>query len=196
MHFPQPTDEDSLLQCRIAEGDEAAFTAFYHRHWEKIHGFLLRMTKSREIAEELMCDIFTKLWSGRRLMADIQDMDAFLYKVSYNKALNFFRYTARQKKLQTVIAQRIATEQSADASDRVITSETQAIIQKAIDHLSPQRRLVFTLSREQGLTHEQIAEQLNLSPQTVKKTMSQALHSIRGYLNRNGLGSIALLLFA
>ncbi|MBV7532180.1 RNA polymerase sigma factor [Chitinophaga sp. sic0106] len=179
----------------IAEGDEQAFTVLYNRYWNKVYTYLLRMTKSHEIAEELLYDIFTKLWTGRELITEIQHMDAFLSKVAYNKAISFFRYTASQRKMQQYVAQQMEHAQVDDAADKLLEGETRELLQEAIRQLSPQRKLVFTLSREQGLTHEQIASQLNLSTQTVKKTMSNALSAIREFLHKRGVEGALLLYF-
>ncbi|GEP89757.1 RNA polymerase sigma-70 factor, ECF subfamily [Chitinophaga terrae (ex Kim and Jung 2007)] len=186
--------EHEILR-RIAEGDEQAFTALYNRYWNKVYTYLRRMTKSHEIAEELLYDIFTKLWTGRELITEIQHMDAFLSKVAYNKAISFFRYTATQRKMQQLVAGQMAPAQVDDAANRLLDSEARELLQEAIWHLSPQRRLVFTLSRDQGLTHEQIARQLNLSTQTVKKTMSNALGAIREFLHKRGVEGAMLLYF-
>ena len=186
---------NEVLISLIAEGNELAFAELYNRYWQKVYTFLARMTKSHEIAEELLYDIFIKLWTGRELIGEIRDMDAFLSKVTYNKAISFFRLAATQKKLQAVITQQMQHQQVNDAADRLLDNEAKAILQEAIRRLSPQRRMVFTLSREHGLTHEQIAQQLNLSTQTVKKTMSHALTSIRAFLQKRGIESTALLYF-
>lgn len=187
-------NENDLLH-RIAEGDEHAFTELYNRYWKKVYTYLLRMTKSHEIAEELLYDIFTKLWTGRELIAEIRNMDSFLSKVAYNKAISFFRYTASQRKMQALVAKQMEGLYVEDTADKLLNSEARELLQEAIRQLSPQRKLVFTLSREQGLTHEQIARQLNLSTQTVKKTMSNALSAIREFLHKRGLEGSLLLYF-
>jgi RNA polymerase sigma-70 factor (ECF subfamily) len=171
----------SELYSLIATGDERAFNIVYERHWRKLFRFLYRMTKSREVAEELLVDVFLKLWIGRELVPEIQNMDSFLYKVAYHKALDFLKLTARKATLQKVVARQMADISAEEADQHLLAKEYQQIIEQAIRRLSPQRKLVFTLSREQGMTHEQIARQLNLSPKTVKRTMSDALESIRTF---------------
>lgn len=180
---------DSDLLVLISQDDESAFTELYNRYNNKLYQFLIRMVKSPEVAEELLFDIFTKLWTGRAIITEIKDLDAFLSKVAYNKAISFFRMAASQKKLRTAIAYQMETEFVSDTANRLLESEIKEIIQEAIQQLSPQRKAVFTMSREQGLTHEQIADQLNLSVLTVKKTMSIALQSIKNYLKTKGLDS-------
>ncbi len=194
MQYTQLYNEGLLLQ-RIAAGDEPAFTELYNHYWRKLYSYLMRMTKSHEVAEELTCDIFTKLWTGRELISEIRDMDAFLFKVARNKAISFFRIVAKQKKIQAVVARQMQYLQVADAANRLLDAETRAVLYEAVRQLSPQRRLVFTLSREEGLTHEQIAERLHLSTQTVKKTMSNALASIRVFIQKRGIDGSALIYF-
>src|SRR5579859_5286981 len=97
-------DKDTDLLYEIASGNETAFRVLFNARYEKLFNYLLRITKSREIAEEIATDVFLKLWMGRELMNEISNLDAFLYKVAYNKALDFFRVAARNNRLQRLIA--------------------------------------------------------------------------------------------
>lgn len=186
---------DEMLLPLIAEGDESAFTVLYHRYCEKIYSFLHRMTKIPEIAEELTSDIFTSLWTGRELLVEVRNVKAFLSKVAYNKAMDFFRLTAHRQQLQAVVAAQMAAGTVADADFKLLESETKRILQEAINNLSPQRKRIFIMHREQGMTHEQIAQALQLSPETVKTTMSMALKSLRAFLSQHGLKSIAIIYY-
>jgi len=82
---------DAELQMQIAEGDESSFQRLFERHRDKLFNYLFSIVKSREIAEELVIDVFLRLWIGRELLTEIQNMDAFLHKVAYNKAIDFLR---------------------------------------------------------------------------------------------------------
>lgn len=178
----------SELYQLIAEGDEQAFNVLYERHWRKLFRFLYRMTKSREMAEELTADVFLKLWIGRELVPEIHNMDGFLYQVAHRKALDFLKLAARESSLQKVISLQMIGEiaESTEQPDKhLMEEEYRRIVEAAILQLSPQRKKVFTLSREEGMTHKEIARQLNLSPGTVKRTMSDALESIRRYLKEH-----------
>lgn len=176
-------NEETLLQ-EIAAGNEQAFNVLFNRHWDHLYNYMMRITKSHHVAEEIVVDVFLKIWTGRELVPHIQNMDAFLSKVAYNKAMNFFQLSARSKRLQKVISQ--SMEQSPEAypaDQKLLDSESLNTMQLTIQKLSPRRRKIFTLSREQGLTHEQIASELNLSLQTVKNTMSDALSALRSMLH-------------
>ena len=80
-------DTEKELLALIAEGHEPAFRVLYDRYWEKLFNYLVHITKSREIAEEIVADVFLKLWTGRDLLQNIQHMDGFLRKVAYNLSL-------------------------------------------------------------------------------------------------------------
>lgn len=187
---------DEMLLPLIADGDETAFTALYNRYCQKIYNYLYRTTKLPEIAEELTYDIFTGLWTGRDLLPDIRNVNAFLSRVAYNKAMDFFRLAANRQRLQAVIASRMTHLPTAsNADERLLEAETRRILQEAVDQLSPQRKKVFIMHRELGMTHEQIAQALSLSPETVKTTMSKALKSMRAFLQQRGVESVILLYY-
>lgn len=186
--------ETELLR-KIAEGDEAAFRILFDRYHVRIFDYLVVITKAKEAAEELLMDIFLKLWLGREWITEIKDVEAFLKKVAYNKAIDFIRYTARHKKLQDIIAREIAHVPHQSPVDALAEKDYQKIIQKAVDSLSPQRRLVYTLSRSHGLTHDEIARELNLSVNTVNNHTKAALQSIKTFLKENDIPGITVLLF-
>lgn len=190
-----PTYHQKDLLQRIALGDEHAFSELYNFHWKKVYTFLFRMTRSRQIAEELMMDIFTKLWLRRDLIVAINDIEAYLQKTSYHKALNFFRYTARQKKLQEVLFRQSIDNNSMILPDSGMYVETKDLISKAVDHLSPQRKLVFNLVKVHQLTNNEIAKELNISPSTVKKTLSSASKSVKNFLRERGIEATTCLFF-
>jgi RNA polymerase sigma-70 factor (ECF subfamily) len=175
-------DKDSVLLHEIAAGNEAAFKALFEAHYEKLFNYLFRITKSREIAEELVIDVFLKLWTGRELVKEIQNLDGFLYKVAYNKALDFFRIASRNARLQKLIIHEMENDNAREADYDLLENDYRDILNNAIRQLSPQKRLIFTLSRKEGLTHEEIARQLHLSRNTVRNTIAESLKSIRQFL--------------
>lgn len=184
---------DALLK-RISEGDEQAFGELYNTYWKKVYAFLVRMTKSSQVAEELMLDIFTVLWTSRSRIVEINDMDAFLSRSAYNKALNFFRSVARQKKLQEALIRQSLQASPAYEANSLSDFEIKELTKEAIDRLPPQRKLIYSLSRTHGLTYDQIAKELELSPTTVKKTMSLTLRSLKSYLQKRGI-EVSIIVF-
>ena len=187
---PSHTDEHLLSLIKI--GDEAAFTILFERYRSKLYYYLLRHTKSNEIAEEIVTDIFMKLWKGRELADQIPEASAFFHKVGYYKALDFLRTTARRAQLRQIYIDRANTEAEKLPDELLIDEETKTLLLKAINQLPPQRKLVYQLSRDGALSHEQIADILNLSKSTVNNTIVSATRSISDYLRKHVIGKAAL----
>lgn len=187
-------DEVKLLS-RIAEGNEAAFKELFDNYKDKLYRYLLKITKFSPVAEEILTDVFVKIWVGRELLGDIQNFDHFLHKVAYNKALDFLRTVSRRRKLQEMYAERMEIEPERGADELLMDAEVCALLSNAIESLPPQRKLIYTLSREEGLTHKQIATALNLSQNTVKNSIVSSTKSIALYLKDSGAGKAALSVF-
>jgi RNA polymerase sigma-70 factor (ECF subfamily) len=170
-------DNAALLKS-IAEGDESAFERFFVAYRDKLYNYLFRITKSNEIAEELVIDVFLKFWLRREMVAEIEDADAYLHKMAYNKALDFFRQASRHTELQKLISRQMEIT-AKDADHVLLEHEYQSILSGAIEKLSPQRRLIFTMSRVDELSHEEIASKLNLSEHTVKNAIVKSLQVLR-----------------
>ncbi|MGN6530532.1 MAG: RNA polymerase sigma factor [Ginsengibacter sp.] len=183
---------DKQLLCLVKTGDEAAFNVLFERYRSKLYYYLLRHVKSKEIAEEIVIDIFMKLWKGRGLADQIQDVSAFFHKVGYYKALDFLRTTARREDLKQVYIDRAKMEQVKLPDELLIDEEAKLLLLRAINQLPPQRKLIYMLSRNEELSHEQIAEILNLSRSTVNNTIVSASRSISEYLKKHAVGKVAL----
>lgn len=184
--------ETNLLQ-EVAAGNEKAFQQLFEWHYGKLYNYLLRVTKSKEIAEEIAIDIFVKLWIGREFIQDIRHLDAFLQKVAHNKALDFFKMAARNARMHKLIRKEMEAAREQEADYRLMDSEYQHLITQAIDQLSPQRKMVFTMSRVEGLTHDEIARRLQLSRNTVRNTIAESLKSIRQFLQHHDLSGAIIL---
>lgn len=183
---------ETQLLHRISRGDEQAFNELYEQFWPKVYAYLESLVKSPEASEEMVVDIFVKLWAGREWLEQIQNIGGFLHTTARNKALDFLKTTARKKKLMQAYYTDMLLLTTRSASDhRVLDAETEKIWHQAIASLSPNRQKVFLLHREEGLSYNEIALRMNISPATVKKTMSVALESIRDFLRTHYKDSLA-----
>ncbi|HEX6430671.1 MAG TPA: RNA polymerase sigma-70 factor [Niastella sp.] len=191
----QPTYHERELLQRVAGGDQDAFAHIFEMYRQRLYTYLAGITKSPEVAEDILVDVFMKLWIGREMLVRVENLEGFLHKVAYNKAMDFFKTTARHARLQQVYAQRISDQVERSLDDWLIDEECRRILHDAINQLPPQRKLIYTLSREQGLTHEEIARALHLSRNTVKSTIMAATRSISEYLQKNYPGNAAFSCF-
>ncbi len=189
------TSPHKVLLLKIVEGDELAFRQFFDTYSKKIHSCIFNVTRSSEIAEEITADIFVKLWTGRKMLADIQDPGAFLRKMAYFRALDFLKTISRHKKLQEQYNNwylRNIAEKTPD--DLLIYAELVRCYKEAVAKLPPQRKLIYQLSRDEGLTHDEIAHLLSLSRNTVKNSIVTATRFLADYVRGRSYDPILLII--
>jgi RNA polymerase sigma-70 factor (ECF subfamily) len=175
---------------------EELFTSLFYTYKDRLFGYVFAISHSRYTAEEITQEIFLKLWLCRNELYKVDNPELYLFAVAKNKTLNYLRKAQYDEKLVTEIKNRM-NPLSNDVEEKVSISENNRLLQEAITMLSPQRQLVYRLSRYQGLNHKQIAEEMQLSRNTVKNHLVHALRFIRIYLNNKGIFIFILsLLFA
>jgi RNA polymerase sigma-70 factor (family 1) len=189
-------NNEALLLKQVSEGDETAFNTLFARYRNQLFAYLLAITKSKETAEEIVLDVFMKLWLGRELAKEIKNLKSFLYRVAHNKAIDFLRLASRSPVLQSELWTAIHSSQTAhELLDR---HRAEDVLDNAVKALSPMRRKVFQLSRDEELSFDEIAGRLNLSRNTVRNHVATSLEFIRNYLQERGydLPAVAVLLAA
>lgn len=190
---PDISYDDAYCLVKIKEGDEFFFNLIFEKYRNQLFSYLFKVTKSREVSEEYVLDIFLKLWHGREAITEIQHFEGFLFKVAHNKAVDFFRAVSRNKVLQQSIWDSIndlAAPQQAD--DSILFKTTQTLIKEAINQLSPQRKKVFELRHYEDLSYAQISAEMDLSPNTVRNHLASSVQFIRDYLQQHSAKMILL----
>jgi len=185
-------NDDALLMRRLAAGDEEAFNRLFERHRGKLYDYLVKVTRSAEISEEIVTDVFVKLWIGKELVPEIRQLDAFLHTVAYHKALDFLRTVSRKRRMHKAYLDSFQPEPEKGADELLIDAESLQLFKRAVQTLPPKRKLIYMMSREKGLTHEEIARTLNLSPNTVKNSIVTATRVIGEFLHEHHAGKAAL----
>jgi RNA polymerase sigma-70 factor (ECF subfamily) len=169
------------LLTAIAAGDETAFGEIFHAWRDKLYYYLLRITQSAETAEDQVQDIFIKIWVHRHKLAAVDDFGAWLFTVARNHALSGMRRMA----LETVMIgemRREAVAAGRPVDEALLFKQIREKLKSIVDALPAQQKLVYQLGREQGIKHEEIARQLNISMSTVRNHMALALQTIRAKL--------------
>jgi RNA polymerase sigma-70 factor (family 1) len=168
------------------------FKRLFDSYKNRVYGYVMAITHSPYSAEEITQEIFIKLWLCRDLLHEVENLDGYIFTIARNRTLNYLRKAASDRRSLREL-QGLAMPQNNNVEERAIVTDYDQLLRDALSLLSPQRRLVFQLSRDGGLNHEQIAEQLHLSRNTVKNHMVEALRFIRSYLGQHG--SVLLLIF-
>jgi len=180
--------EEKELLARIANGDQRAFHSLFSQYKHKVYQAALRMLQSTGHAEDVLQEVFMKIWVGREKLPEINCFSAYLNTITRNHIYNALRKLAGEE----LLLEKLLVPHSQSAAGRPDTAienmslrELQDALQKVMATLTPQQKKVFELSRMEGLKHEEIALRLNISRETVKKHVSEALRVIRGQLHRH-----------
>ena len=183
-------DEKRLLQ-KVAQGDEAAFRELFRRYADLLGTFVLRLTRSQVQTEEIVQDVFLKIWMSREALADVANFKVYLFVISRNQSLNALRSALRQMASQKEWEAQQASCPPAlnTCADDEENDQLLGLIDQAISQLPPQQKAAWLLSRRDGLTHQQIAANMGLSKETVKKYIMFANESLRRYISASHLGS-------
>ena len=169
------------LLVNIARGDQQAFCRLFEAFKTKVYSYSYHFTRSAFSAEEISQEVFLKIWTGRESIAAIENIEAWISTMTRNLCFNYLKKIALEKRLSHAIADK-AAESEENVEQYISYKDQLSRLGEALDQLSPQQRLIFRLNRDQGLKNEEIARQLNISPNTVKSHLVSALRKIRHFL--------------
>lgn len=185
-----PYDERALL-LSIAEGDEAAFRQLFVRWHQVLAGYVFRITESNELTEEIVQDVFMKVWTVREKMTEVGNFKYYLLAMSRNRAFDVLKKLLREREQQR------AWEKDYEASvseEDELESARLTLIRRAIDRLPPRRKEVFLLSREEKLSYKDIAARLDISTESVKTHLKLASSSISNFVRLSLSSGVMLVI--
>ncbi|WP_295127982.1 RNA polymerase sigma factor [uncultured Chitinophaga sp.] len=189
------SEEEELVNLFTA-GSEAAFAELYRRYHAGVYTYLLRFVKVPALAEDLVHDVFVKLWELRERVQITSSFSAYLYRACRNHAINRLKQIASDRELREQVMVHLAPLVPEAAVSPLKMQQYERLMKHAIDQLPPQRRKVFLLCREEGKTYNEAAEILGLSRNTVKEHMVYAMRFLKVYLFEHGDIVLFFLLFA
>ena len=159
----------------LKKGDMLAFDAIYEQYAKRLYGFVLRYIKQEADAEEIVQDVFFKIWKARSTLSIYSSFEAFLFTVAYNSTISLLRKRIQEKKYLEHLRKRQQIDQAADLIDEIQYNELNEKIKSLLNELTPRQKEIFRLSRYEGLSHEEIGKKLNISINTVKHHLVAAL---------------------
>ena len=176
--------EESRLISLLNEDSEYAFQLIYDKHRNRIYQTAIKFLKSPIIAQDVVQDVFMKLWFERHKIEPSKPVEAWLYTVAKNNILNKLRKIANDWKAIDLLSHTIL--QSENNTDQKLTEgEFKQKLQSAVSKLPEQQKVVFILSRFEKLTYIQIGEKMGISPLTVNTHLSRALYAIKKQFEAN-----------
>jgi RNA polymerase sigma-70 factor (family 1) len=179
---------------RLKNGDEAAFSAIYDRHYREIYNFIFTFLKQKQLAEELLQETFLTIWIQRERIDPLQPLEPLLFTICRRKVLDNFRRITSTEALKQ---QLLLTMQGManDTEEAIFYNDTIAFTNNALERLPRQQQVVFKLSRLEGLSYDEIAERTHLSKNTVRNHLVAALKTLRLHFEEHGVIYLFLLLF-
>lgn len=163
----------------LKEDNQKTFEDIYHRYHQQIYSFILYRTKSEYIAQEVTQITFIKVWEQRTSLKEDVDIQLQLFGMARQTMIDQLRKEATRFKYEGQYAETPFTDSLIDAIE---SKELLQIMEKDIEEMPPMRRLIFELSRKQGLSHKEIAHMFSISPKTVEQHISKALAQLKQHL--------------
>lgn len=168
---------------QISGGNEKAFRQLFDLYKERLFSFVFGLTHSVTETEEVVQDIFMKLWETRSKLDQIEHPSAYIYRMARNRTLDHLAKAGRQQKLVRQVWANM--KESEEVTEEILEAkESRELIYEAISQLPERKKEIFRLSREEGLSLDEIAERLGISKQTVKNNLTEILKQLKTYLQQ------------
>lgn len=175
-------DENKILYD-LSMGNEQAFTKLYNKYKNIVYSSALKITKSKTLSEEVVQDVFLILWQKKDELKDISDFESYLFVSGRNHIFNMIKKMAKEEDFKKKFG---SSDFSSYATDSLLEDEQYTLLlNQILLKLPAQQQKIYQMARVEGLSHQKIAEILDISPLTVKKHMAQALKFIRIQLARH-----------
>lgn len=182
MHDPAYNDRELFLL--IAGGDEAAFRQLFQSYAPQLQPVILHLTKNPSVADDIIQETFLRLWISRDKLPEIEHPRSWILRIVFHQSFSWLRRQAVHHKALDAMSLQPAAGISTE--EEVIYHSIVKTIAEAVQQLPAQAKRIYLLSREKGLKIPEIAQELGLSPHTVKNSLVRSLRSIREFLEQAG----------
>lgn len=188
--------QDEELVARLINDDEKAFCELYARYRNRLIYFAVRFVKDPSRAEDIFQDTFALIWKSRHFLDPGKSFSGYVFTIVKNRVLNILRNIHYEEKLKRQILSR-AIDCDEESGGRIVSGDIGAVISGALQALTPRQRQIFMMSRNERMSHKEIAEKLNLSIYTVQEHISLSIKKIKIYLSEHprSFADILILLF-
>ncbi|HEU4652564.1 MAG TPA: RNA polymerase sigma factor [Steroidobacteraceae bacterium] len=187
-------DDDARLMMRYRDGDLAAFQTLYGRHRAALHRYLQRTLRSREAANDVFQEVWSRVIASRINYEPRAQFNTFLYRIAHNCAMDHFRRTAQQRESQMRDIDELVDEipsRQPRPDEMASHSEVQVQLRRAINALPVEQRDVFVLYEESGLSLEDIGRITGVAMETAKSRLRYAVDKLRAALRLHATGETA-----
>lgn len=178
---PISKQEEKELLIRLIEGDGDAFEKIYYHYVERVYYFAYRYIKNQEDTEEIVQEVFTKIWESRRNINVEMSFGGYILTTTKNTIFNEYRKKVNHQAYCTYIISYLQKNMQ-NVEDEIIYNDLMDLLNKTISELPPKRQEIFKLSRFNGLPYKEISERLSISEKTIETHMRLALRDIKNVI--------------
>lgn len=170
------------LLIKVGEGDEKAFASLFYAYHSQIAEYVILLTASTEMAEEIVQDVFVKIWQNKEKLFEVEKFTSYLFILTRNYTLNSIRKNVGDRKRQEAYTLSVVSDEASEVIDDPLSDpEYQNLVERAIAQLPPSQHRVFVLKQE-GRKTADIAKELGLSAESVKKYQQWAIKSVAEFV--------------
>ncbi|MCR8556935.1 sigma-70 family RNA polymerase sigma factor [Mucilaginibacter sp. BJC16-A38] len=190
----KPLFDERELLAKVAAGDQRAFKLLYEVYKKKIYTYSAGLLHSDILAEEVMQEVFLKIWRMGEGLTAIDNFPAFIKTMARNRSLDAMRKLVASAKAEQLLTQNYA-EAHNETEETILLNETRKLLEAAINLLPRQQKEVYLLCQQDGLRYEDVADKLDISINTVKTHMKRALSFLRTHVASNSdIAAILIIL--
>lgn len=190
---PQTSLPDDVLLERLAQDDPHAFSALFHRYWEPLFVNVVKIVQNEAEAEDVVQEIFLSLWNRRKEVSIDGSPAAYLHTAARYKSINYIRKNITKHNYLAILSETAVHSTSLSPEMQMQFKELQNVLNTTIQNLPPKMKEAYQLSRKENLSHNEIAEKMGISSETVKKHIQRALQIIKEALSLHTAAAAAIL---
>ena len=182
MTYDPKTEQELVL--RLVRGDEEAFCRLYAIYRKRLIYFTMKFVKSADFAEDIFQEAFVAVWHSRQFIDPHKSFRSYIYTIVRNRILNLIRDIDNETRARANIST-LSAEHADSANEHMDLRDLESLIIQGKKSLTPRQRQIFEMSREQGMTNDEIADMLGLSVNTVNDHISDSLHTLRAFIEKS-----------
>jgi RNA polymerase sigma-70 factor (family 1) len=188
-----PENEEIILVNQMIQGDFKAFGMLYEKYFDNLLLFTIKMVKVRAEAEEIVQNLFIKIWLRREKIDEAQNFKSYIYRIAINDVYNYTKKKAVERAYSEHVKHNLSDLEHKTLND-IYYSDLVLQIGNLVQQMPPQRRQVFQMNKEQGLSNDEISLVLNISKRTVENHMYRAISFLKQHI-KEGVTISLLFIF-
>ncbi len=178
----------------LRKDNTLAFAELYNRYHQDMYRYILTIVKVPDVAEDIVQDVFIKIWDVRERLEIQQNFRSYLFRICHNSAVDMNKQIASDRQLFNQLLYHYQAGADLEHYSQEQLLHYDALVEAALNMLSPQRRKIYEMCKKEKKSYEEVARELDISPNTVKAHITQTFSLLRSYLNKNANIPVLILL--